>query len=113
MELEVREIGGVTLAVMSGRLDAVTAEAFGERLAALVERGGSRLLLDLEALAYLSSMGLRKLVLAAKRLGETGGRLAVCGCRSPVREVLQLTGFDHVAPSYTTRDEALASFREP
>jgi serine/threonine-protein kinase RsbW len=95
---------------LSGRLDAVTANRTVDhvRLAATIDR---YVLLDLHNVTFLSSSGLRALLILRKELLARNGDLRLCGLQPQVREVFELTGFTQVFHIHTNRQEALAAFR--
>ena len=80
------------------RLDAVNSGAFGNFLNHIVEAGAHRVILDLGALEYLSSAGVRVLLMVHQTLHARQGRLALLGCRPAVREVLRICGIENLAP---------------
>jgi anti-sigma B factor antagonist/stage II sporulation protein AA (anti-sigma F factor antagonist) len=67
-------------------------------------------LFDLSGLEYISSAGLRVLMLASKRIIPAGGRIGVAAPTAMVREVLQISRFDLVFPVFDTVEKGLASF---
>ena len=102
---------GATLVVMpAGRLTAESAPAFQEHLLGRIDAGEATLLLDLAQLDYISSAGLRSLLIAAKRAQSAEGRLAVCALTTNVREVFRISGFDTIIDVHPDRDAALRSF---
>ena len=98
----------VTVVAVDGRLDAESAKRFGDRLTALIGAGRSRLLIEASKLDYLGSIGLRQLLLAARRAEDARGCMAVCSLTASVRHVLELSGFNNVLLTYPSREEALA-----
>jgi stage II sporulation protein AA (anti-sigma F factor antagonist) len=80
------------------RLDGLNAGEFEAFLKALVEAGARRLILDLGALEYLSSAGVRALLLTHQMLQARAGKMALLSCRPPVREVLRICGMEQMAP---------------
>ncbi|HUM02325.1 MAG TPA: STAS domain-containing protein, partial [Thermoanaerobaculia bacterium] len=58
---------------------------------------------------YVSSAGLRVLVMLAKKLAGGQGRLVLCGMRESVREVFEIAGFTSLFAITATVDEAVAS----
>jgi anti-anti-sigma factor len=112
MELNATQHQGVAVVAPQGRIDHLNAEAFGKALLPYVERccqGGAPLLLDLSGLEYISSAGLRVLMLASKRVTPAGGRLGVAAPQPLVREILNISRFDLVFPVYSGMAEALAA----
>lgn len=95
---------------LAGRLDAVgTATALLPVNRAIAD-GAHYVLLDLDAVTFLSSTALRSFLLARKELLARDGELRLCNLRPQVREVFELTGFTQVFAIHHTRDEALAAF---
>ena len=107
--MQVAETGmdGIVLAAPEGRLDTAAAPAVEERLVALV--GASSVVLDLADVRFVSSAGLRVLLLAAKAAKAAGRGIAVCALQPGVREVFEISGFDRIIPAYATREQALAA----
>ena len=70
------------------------------------------LVLDLEHLSYISSAGLRVILLVAQQLQGRAVKFGVCSLPESVREVFQISGFDQIISTYTTRDSALSAFGE-
>jgi len=69
--------------------------------------GENRLLLDLSGLDYISSAGLRVVLVVAKRLKQSAGRLALCGMRPHIREVFDISGFLTILNVTDSREQAL------
>lgn len=101
---------GTTLVIMpSGRLNADSAQVFQECVLARIAAGEACVLLDLAELEYISSAGLRSLLIATKRAQAADGRLAVCGLTASVDEVFRTSGFDGILEVHPDRDTALRS----
>jgi anti-anti-sigma factor len=87
------ELRGETLVVKpAGRLDSNTSEEFHTFLTKRLDAGASRLVVDMSATDYVSSAGLRIFLLAAKKLKDRDGRLALAGLNSSVKQVFSLSG---------------------
>ncbi len=105
MELQVRQEGNVTVVTVAGRLDAVTAPEYEKKARELIDSGVVRLVVDFEKVDYVSSAGLRGLLVTAKLLKPKGGQMRCANIRGNVREVFQITGLSYVFPL----DDDLAS----
>jgi len=105
---EDRKADAVILA-LSGKLDATTAKTFEDKILGVINSGAQRLVVDLSQLEYVSSSGLRVLLLAAKRLQGTDGKIVLCALKDHVRQVFDLPGFSSILPIYGSRDEAIKS----
>jgi anti-anti-sigma factor len=100
-----------TILMPGGRLDSATAPAFECEMIAATPADTQNLLIDLANLAYVSSAGLRVLLVAAKRVRAVGGRVALCGLQPRVAEVFDISGFGAIVPVYPDRHSALAALR--
>ena len=92
MTLETSEENGIVTAHLEGSLDGKTAPEVREQLNPIVA-GQSKLILDLTKVDYLSSAGLRLLLLLYRELSAKNGKLALLGVSSDIRTVMSHTGF--------------------
>ncbi len=77
---------------LKGRMDATWSDHVAEALAECVRAGQHRIVVDMAAVDYLSSAGIRILVLHARQLSSIQGHLRVSNPSSTVRKVLELAG---------------------
>jgi serine/threonine-protein kinase RsbW len=96
---------------LSGRLDAVSTAQAIEQVRTAIHNGARQILLNMANVTFLSSSGLRALLLLRKELLAHNGELRLCRLRPQVHEVFTLTGFTQVFLIHATREEALAAFR--
>ncbi len=82
---------GATVA-LEGSLNTLTAGELEAELSTVFPRTGN-VTLDFSNVDYLSSAGLRVLLVAHKRAAAAGGSLRIVGVIDEVREVLEITGF--------------------
>ena len=108
MDLIEQEVGGVTVLAVRGRVDSTNSTDFGDRLGTLYAISGRRLLLDLQHLEYISSAGFRALLIAARRAGQNGGKLALCGLSGKVRDLFDLGGFLDSFLIQASREEGIS-----
>ncbi len=92
-----------------GRLDSASSPEFEIQVLETLQSGAQRVVLDMSALEYVSSAGLRVILLAGKRLKSAGGRLALAGLRENVRDVFEMSGFLTLFPVLPTVGDALAA----
>jgi anti-anti-sigma factor len=112
VELNERRSGSAVVLAPAGRIDMGTADKLKERLLPLVSeagRNGQAVVLDFGDVDYISSAGLRVLMLAAKEARAVGGKLAVAALQPLVSEIFQISRFDKVLPCHRGVDEALAA----
>jgi anti-sigma B factor antagonist/stage II sporulation protein AA (anti-sigma F factor antagonist) len=107
-----RHIDRTTVAEPAGRIDHLSAAAFEAALDPLLAQAGSgALVLDLSGVDYISSVGLRALMLAARRMQQGQGRLLVTGLQSVVAEIFKISRFDRILDIAPTLAVALARAR--
>jgi len=112
MPLSHRNYGTARVIAPRGRLDHDNCEGFQADLAPHLEacqRDGLALVLDLSALDYVSSAGLRCLMIAAKQANGHKSRIVVAAMQPVVSEIFQISRFNLVLEVFATMREALAS----
>lgn len=110
MELSPRRVGDVIVLGPTGRIDHLNADEFRHALEPLLAdcvAGGPALLFDLSGLEYISSSGLRVLMIAAKQTRPQGGRVAVAAPQPVVEEVLSISRFNLVFPVHASVDDGV------
>ena len=80
------------------RIDAANAEATEREVLAGLARSGPSVALDLSAVTYISSAGLRVLLVSAKAAKAAGGKAMVVGAQGAVLDVIRMSGFDKIIP---------------
>lgn len=108
MEIREPKENGVVVLGLSGRVDASNAAVWEQRILALIAAGEKRLVLDCAQLQYMSSAGLRVLLVAAKRLSDDG-KLGIAPLNSQIGEIFDIAGFSSIPQIYRTPGEALAA----
>lgn len=109
MELTRAKQNGVVMLALTGRLGGTSATGFEHEVLGLITGGERRLVIDLSALEYIGSAGVRVLLLAAKRLSAAGGKFAIVAPNTPVKEVLEITGLSSILQICSSREEAMAA----
>jgi anti-anti-sigma factor len=109
MELKTHSEENALVVVVTGKMDAVTAPLYVERLKAELARGVVRLVVDCAGLEYVSSAGLRAILTISKELRLKGGAQAYCALREQVKEVFEISGFASIIPIHDTRESALSA----
>lgn len=109
MKITRQDMGSVAVLAVAGRLDTVTAPDFDKQWENVVASDDLKVVMDLGGLEYVSSAGLRCLLVAGKRLKRGGGALAVSGLTGMVAEVFAISGFDKLLPLYGEVAEAVTA----
>jgi anti-sigma B factor antagonist/stage II sporulation protein AA (anti-sigma F factor antagonist) len=110
MELSSERHGETLVLSPRGRIDHARAEALRTALAPYLARSGPErpLVLDLGAVDYISSAGLRVLMLASRQVRAQGGTIVVAALQPLVREIFEIGKFTLVFSCFATVAEALA-----
>lgn len=93
MEIKSIEEQGRIILEVSGRIDTTTAGSFEKQVLPYLQ-SGSELVLDCDQVEYISSAGLRSLLILAKVASARDSRIVLCRLSGLVREVLEISGFD-------------------
>jgi anti-anti-sigma factor len=100
MEITTTALDGVTVIKLSGSLDGNTVNAAQEMILPLASTKGAAVIMDLGACAYISSAGLRLLLMAAKQMSAIGGVMVLSGLSPEVQDVMEMTGFNNFFKSF-------------
>jgi len=108
MELSVKDVAdGVVCIELNGRLDTLGVDRVETRFTAASVASHKHALVDLSAVSFISSMGVRMLVAAARAMQQGGHRLALFGAPGLVLETLENVALDRLMPLSGSQDEAL------
>ena len=110
MHIHIQPRDGIATVAISGSVDGLTAETLLTTLQAHVEDGHTRLVVDLAAVEYTSSAGLRALLATVKEARRRGGDLRLAQINPNVRKVLELSGFVTILKIFAEVDEAVESY---
>lgn len=111
MEIIPDREGEVVVVKITGRLDGTTAPVAERGLTAALDSHEPRLVIDMSGLAYISSAGLRVLLVIAKKIQRADGQVALFGLLGNVREVFSISAFDQLFPIEADRATAIAKVR--
>lgn len=111
MEIQISQVGRVTVVSPQGDIDMTVAEQLRLMLHQLVDAKHRQLVVDLGHVGYMDSSGLGALIGALKYVRGSGGDLTVCGLQDEVRALFTLLRLFTVIYSYTSSREAVAAWR--
>jgi anti-anti-sigma factor len=110
VQFQSRHFGSVAVAAPAGRLDHSTADGFEHALLPLAQDAQSAaLIVDFANVDYISSVGLRVLMLAAKAARARNARIAAVALQPIVAEIFTISRFDSVFEVFASLREALAA----
>ena len=111
MAIEAERDGTILIAMTDTRVDGGNARAFQDELETIIGDDDRTVILDLQRLLYISSAGLRVILLTAKNLGRREVKFAVCSLTDPVQEVFKVSGFDKIIKVHPSLSEAKAALQ--
>ncbi len=107
--IETKRDGQVLSVQLQGRLDGSNSNEFYEGVEAAIEDGDAAVVIDMAQLAYISSAGLRVLLMLAKMLEDRNVGFAVCSLSKQIKEVFDIAGFDKVIGVHPSPEKARAA----
>lgn len=96
MKVEITQKDKSVMVSLEGRLDTVTSSEFEKQLAPFYQIPETELVLDCSAMEYISSAGLRVVLMAHKCLTAKNGRFIIRNLSKEVRSVFDMTGFSRI-----------------
>ena len=102
--------GGITKVILEGRLDIENSLAVDLRMSAIAG-GRNSVLVDLQNVSFLGSMGLRSLVAPALVIRGRGGKMVLFGPNELIKKVLRVSGIETMIPVHHELQSALAALQ--
>ncbi len=109
MALTTSKTGDVGVVTLSGSIDSKTAPGIREGLLAALQET-KNVIINMSAVDYLSSAGLRLLLLAYRDVTAKSGKIVLVGVSEEIQDVMSNTGFIKFFQLANTESEALTSF---
>ena len=103
---------GAPVARAVGRVDGGNAKDFQDALETLLKDNTGAFVLDLEDLSYISSAGLRVILLVAKQLQGKSTKFGMCSLSESIVEVFKISGFDKIIPTHANQAEAISALTQ-
>ena len=107
MELQYRDLkNNIRFIKLIGILDITSTGKIETRFAGDCAEDRARMIVDLSEVDFLSSIGIRLLMLTAKSMGSQGGKMVLLNPIPEVPHVLEITGIPAVKPIYSNLEAA-------
>jgi anti-anti-sigma factor len=100
--------GSIYKITLSGRMDAEGTGYIETRFAGMTAAPRMSVIVDLSAVSYMASLGIRAVIMNAKAVVRRGGKFALLSPQENVRQVLNTTGIDTIIPFCDDLDQAIA-----
>ena len=111
MEIEISEEQNVTIVTLSGELQRQTAPGIQEKILPLIGPD-CKILLDLSNVSYMSSAGLRLLLLFYRQIEGQHGHVVLTGLQEMVQDTMSITGFLEFFTAYDTIEEGITALNQ-
>jgi anti-anti-sigma factor len=100
----------IIVLVPEGRLDAQAAPSVDRQLSTLERQEQTQVIVDCSRVRYISSSGLRVLLVHSRSQKKAGGDLKLCCLTDKVADVLRITGLNSVLALYDSEEDAARAF---
>jgi len=111
LEVNIEVLNEVLVVKLSGRLDGITSKTFTEKTSAPEYASAAHVVLDCKDLSYISSEGLRVMLMAAKKAKSLGGALTLASVNSSVNEVMVISGFGTLLGVHSSTEDAIKAIK--
>lgn len=107
MELQESKVGSFSVVDLEGRLDTSNFGELEKMLVGFIDRGEKEIVVNCAGLIYVSSSGLRVLLMVLKKITATGGKFHLCSLQDNIREIFEISGFTSIFKIFKNLDEAV------
>ncbi len=110
MEINEQKTDQCVIIGITGRLDTTNYSMLEKKLMDLIDSHHDKILVECSKMDYVSSSGLRILLMALKKISLAKGKFVLCGLQENIREIFEISGFTNIFEIYSSQDEALTVF---
>ena len=111
MEITEDKRGEIYILKLNGRLDSITSHKLEEKFLSLLNKDEKKVVVNCSQLNYISSAGLRVLLMVSKRLRSTDGKIVLASLQDQVKEVFDIAGFSSIFTIFHSQEEAIKWFQ--
>lgn len=111
MEIQTMKKDSAMVVSVFGRMDATTTPAYEQKLNELIAAGQKSFVIDFNCLDYISSAGLRGILITVKAIKASGGKIVFANIRHTVKEVFDISGFATIFQIVDSVESALTQIR--
>jgi len=108
MKINIAEVDGISIVTLAGELDGQSAPDMESQILPLVQPQ-CKILLDMSGVSYISSIGLRALLLLHRETSSSEGHIILSGLPEMIYDTMLITGFLDFFEAYDTAEEGLAA----
>ena len=111
MDINIKTISGVSVIEISGDLDGNTAPTAQAEILPQAQPG-SKIILDMSGVPYMSSAGLRMLLVTYRQISGNDGQIVLVGLSEELRDTMSVTGFLDFFATHDTVDAGMAALSQ-
>jgi len=111
LDVNIEFVKDITIVSLKGDLDALAPDDIQQQIIDQSTPPGRKIILDMENVNYMSSAGLRTLLLLYRHISENKGQIVVAGLNEEVRDVMAITGFIDFFRTVPSRSAAMEAFQ--
>ena len=112
MEITQRVVDGIAVVSPDGRIDTSAAEQLDQALQTVMDGGTCKIVVDMAAVEYISSAGLRSLAAVLVKCRDEGGDMKLAALNERVTRVFKIIGFDLLMSVTDTPEAAIDAFSD-
>ena len=110
MKINIKAVDDISIVTLEGELDGQSAPNMESQILPLVQPQ-CKILLDMSGVSYISSIGLRALLLLHRETSSSQGRIILSGLPEMIYDTMLITGFLDFFEAYDTIEEGLAALK--
>ena len=107
METLFTEMNNCLVVIPRKRLDTNNSPEVAETITEKIKDGEEKVVFDFGRTDYVSSAGLRVILVTAKLLKPKNGKMALCNANDQILEVLDISGFHSIVKHFSSLDKAV------
>lgn len=109
LSVEIEDGDKATILIVAGRVDGSSVGILESAVQEQINAGKKTLVFDFKGLNYISSAGLRALLIAARLTQKEGGKALFCALADHIAEIFEISGFNEILEIHDTRATALGA----
>ncbi|MCX6267116.1 MAG: STAS domain-containing protein [Bacteroidetes bacterium] len=110
MEINELKTDQCVIVGITGRLDTTNYSMLEKKLMDLIDNQHDKILVECSGMDYISSSGLRILLMGLKKVTALKGKFVLCGLQENIHEIFEISGFTSIFEIHPSREEALKIF---
>ncbi len=110
MDIQIKSIDNVTIVALTGEINGRNAPEVQEQLLPLAIPG-CRILLNMAGISYMSSAGLRTLLMLYRQINRQSGCIALSNLQEMIQDMMSVTGFLDFFTAFATEAEGIEALQ--